>query len=130
MSSISDSASVEPGIHAVELIGEDPDRAAADSRVRRFRVPRRSCPMPRPWLPSRRKAQAAARQTILDGSSSRPIRAGSRLILPQPAQAGRGRCSHQWLGVIEQAGGSPARIEPDRLGNIPEVFQIVERVDE
>ncbi len=61
---------IEPGIHAIKLVSEDSDRARRVNGLGSwsdFLI----ASTPIPWLPRRRSAHAAARQTILDGSSSR-----------------------------------------------------------
>ena len=67
MSSISDSARSSRVIHALELIGEDPGGAAADSGVRALRVRRRSRPCPAPGCPvAARPRRPRARRSWTD----------------------------------------------------------------
>ena len=64
---------------------------------------------PSPWFPSRRRAQAADRQTILDGSRAASTRGATEFGSAQTAQARGGRRADERLGMVERTMRSRAK---------------------
>ena len=114
----------------VELIGEDPGGPAAGPRVRDLRVPRRSRPCRAPGCPAAATPRPPrARRSWTDRRAGRP---GARPTRPAPAGPGRPRPPRGPAARDDRATVQMARANrsPVRLGDVPEVFQVVERVDQ
>ena len=80
-------------------------------------------------MPSRRSAHAAAPDDL--GWVGEEFDQGSQRIRPtEPAQAGRRRRADERIGVAQQRDDGLFESQPIRVRNVPEVLQIVERVND
>ena len=103
-----------------------PRRVAGSGLFRAARI----ASWPIAWLPRRRRAQAADRQTILDGSRRRSTKGDTEFASAHSTEAGCSSGADERLGMDQQGDDRLLESLAFRLGYIPEVLQVVEGMNQ